>query len=359
MWLPVLRHLLPQPNGTAAAVATGAKAAVDAAAASSSYTDTFSVASEKQGAEFHLINLRGHGGRAAPPSGNGAHCVADATADVLAFVDSLSRGVGGTTTTATATGGGAAAATTLIGVGHSLGASALLNAELERPGTFDYLVVIEPVLGPAGDTAAMQQIYAEHSVGPGSMSERTRNRRAVWDSPATARVHFGRGMCRGWDDEALDMYVKHGTKRLQHGAEGGSTGSGDASGTPRDGAAVTLQCTPAYESGIYTKIPWNIARDAAQIQAKVLFLAAANSKHLLMLRGGGDVSLTAMYNEIAETMPNASVQEMPEGTHFLVQEFPADVAHTVDQLLHSVSGDAGGSVASATALASGAPTSRL
>ena len=86
VWLPVLNHLF---TTTADDDDAAAAAAVDAAAAASTYTDTFSVDSSKYNAELHLINFRGHGGRAAPASNDGGNWKADTTADVLAFVDQL------------------------------------------------------------------------------------------------------------------------------------------------------------------------------------------------------------------------------------------------------------------------------
>lgn len=117
-----------------------------------------------------------------------------------------------------AAGGG----TSLIGVGHSSGGTALLMAELLRPGTFAALILVEPVVFPPPHARD-----ADSPLAAGAL-----RRKASFPSRRAALENFrGRGPFAGWDERALEAYVDGGTRR--------------------QGGALALKCRPEVEAEFY------------------------------------------------------------------------------------------------------------
>jgi len=89
----------------------------------------------------------------------------------------------------------------LVGVGHSMGGAGLTFAELERPGTFDHLILYEPILRPPG----------EQPSGVSPMVTGTLKRRCKWSSRDEARSYLAqRGFYKAIDSRVLDAFVAHG-----------------------------------------------------------------------------------------------------------------------------------------------------
>ena len=88
------------------------------------------------------------------------------------------------------------------GVGHSMGGTALVMAELARPGTFRGLVLFEPILFPPD---------VNRPEGPSPMIEAARRRRAVFASRDEAYENFaGKPPLDALTPEVLRAYVDHG-----------------------------------------------------------------------------------------------------------------------------------------------------
>ncbi len=165
------------------------------------------------------VDLRGHGASDRSPEGRyGWELFA---ADVLAVVDGLVDGLG----LARPPGG-------VAGVGHSAGATALLLAEADRPGTFSRLWAWEPIVSVPGSRLREQR--------SSEFAERARRRRSHFSSVGEARAHLeGRGMFSQFCPEAFEAFL-----------DGGLVPAGDGD--------VQLACRAEDEARAYAaaSAPW-------------------------------------------------------------------------------------------------------
>lgn len=150
-----------------------------------------------------LLDFRGHGLSGRPADGDyGWEAMG---ADAAAAADAIrARANAGD---AIGTGAGAIGASsddirTLYGFGHSMGANALVMAELARPGRFAGLFLYEPVIAEARSFLAG---------GQAMLVEAARRRREVFDDRAEARARYAaRPPLDALRADALDAYVQTG-----------------------------------------------------------------------------------------------------------------------------------------------------
>jgi pimeloyl-ACP methyl ester carboxylesterase len=181
-----------------------------------------------------------------------------------------------------------------IGLGHSSGATALLMAELLRPGSFRVLALVEPIVFPGPPFRAEEN----------PMSATALRRRATFATPDAALESFrGRGPFARWTEPALRAYVEGG---LRPAADGWA-----------------LKCDPATEAEFYRSATehgvWDRLGDVAS--PVVLVAGEASESHP-----------GPFIRHQAACLREARVEVVPEATHFVPMERPDAVAALVDAL---------------------------
>lgn len=178
-----------------------------------------------------------------------------------------------------------------VGVGHSMGGATLLMAELLRPGRFDALVVVEPIVFPPPYRRMEHMPLADQAL----------RRRDGFRSPmAIADSYRGRGPFAGWEPSVLDAYIAGGF-------------------VEREGR-WWLKCKPAIEAEVYRAATAHGLYDRLdEVHCPVLVLAGERSTTF-------DEAYVA---ELTGRMPNARYEIVDGASHFLPMESPRLVADRV------------------------------
>lgn len=236
-------------------------------------------------------DLRGHGCSGAPPGGDFAW--GGFALDVIASARLVTDEIAADETPRCerlADGG----RVQLLGIGHSVGATALLLAEASWPGTFSALYCYEPILVPAGE---------RRPVGtPNPLAEAARRRTATFSSRTAAadRYRSSRSLSH-LDPKVLAAYISHGF-------------------ADRPDGTVTLRCLPDHEALVYEN---GMASDAFDRLGEVRcpVTVAVGTRSLDRGRGSAPVVVAAL--------PDARLVEVEGLGHLGPLESPADVAASV------------------------------
>ena len=175
----------------------------------------------------------------------------------------------------------------ILGVGHSMGGTALTMAEIMAPGTFGALVLIEPMLFPP----PYQRAENELSVA-------VRKRRPSFASQDDARENFSsKPPFSTWQAGALEGYLGCGLESSEDGA-------------------IQLACTPEAEADVYEGATAHGAWERlGEVRIPVLILGGAESVPQPPDR----------VEAISRQFPRAGFEIIPGATHFLPMENPEAV----------------------------------
>lgn len=183
-----------------------------------------------------------------------------------------------------------------IAVGHSMGACALVMAQLADPERFRFLVLIEPIVFPG-----------PHQRLDHPLSEVAAKRKKTFESREGALQNFrSRSAFAGWHTDALAGYVGCGLV-----------------GEDR----VELACDPEVEADIYRASNDHSTWERLdEVDIPVLILSGAES----------DTIAPDFAKVQADRFVSAGVEVVPDAGHFLPMEKPALVADRVRRVAEAV-----------------------
>jgi pimeloyl-ACP methyl ester carboxylesterase len=235
---------------------------------------------ERLRAHFRLfaMDARGHGDSSKPPASAANYGWSRFGDDAGAVAEELVRRHG----------------PLAFGLGHSFGGTALALAAIERPGLFERLVLLDPIVPPS-DPALRERVSRGGALAAGA-----RRRRAVWESRAEARRKWaGRETFASWHPEALDLYVEEGL-------------------ADRDDGRVELKCPREVEATIFEN---NASVDVMELAGKL------ETPTIVVWASRGQFP-RQHFEQLAARMQRAEVCDAPTG-HFVPMEAPAFVADVV------------------------------
>ncbi|MBT8246744.1 MAG: alpha/beta hydrolase [Acidimicrobiia bacterium] len=185
-----------------------------------------------------------------------------------------------------------------VGVGHSMGAAALLMAEILAPGTFAAIIAIEPIVFPPP--------YEPIDHHP--LVQSANRRRPSFPSREAALENFAsKEVFSGWDRRALEAYV--------------------ACGLRADGEQWVLSCPPEYEAATFAAAPLHGAWDRlGDVTPPVLVVAGRDS----------DSHPAEFADAQADRLARGTLEIVDGSGHFLPMEQPGRVAAIIGQVISSI-----------------------
>ncbi|CAI5746350.1 unnamed protein product [Peronospora destructor] len=190
--------------------------------------------------------------------------------------------------------------TPLIGIGHSMGASALWNVETQYPGTFAGLILFEPVYGNL-----KSGVITNSDAITTFLVSITLRRESSWPSRAAAEEHLRNfNNFAAWDRESLEAYMKGAL------VEDKATNK------------TVLACSPPIEASLYChKLLHLNDHDLMQPQCKIFFHYGTRTK----------IFFPSIFKEISDKWPHIYTMENPiaNSSHVMVLEKPAESAQNI------------------------------
>lgn len=234
-------------------------------------------------ARLIAMDLRGHGAS----TKEGPFGWEQFGTDVAAFVKALDlRGV--------------------IGVGHSMGGHAVIQAAAQHPARFAKLLLVDPVVFSPAQCAAWSPGF------PSAERHPVARRRNAWRSPEEMFERFvRRHPFRLWRPDVLMDYCRHGLRAVDD--------------------AFVLACPPLVEASIYMGSGGHdIGEIIAALPHPVVVLRARAGRRE---PGTLDFSASPTWPELAAAFPHGRDVHLPDLTHFIPMQRPDLVAAHIRCLL--------------------------
>lgn len=192
-------------------------------------------------------------------------------------------------------------------LGHSLGGVVSALMVSQAPTRFNALVMLDPVLFTHKILwfKTLLNLVGKKERLP--MVQAALKRRSRWESAAAAKAALsGRGIYRGWREEALDAFIEHALKPL-------STGE------------VELRCAPRLEADIFASSPKGLWPALKRISIASRLIYGAQTYPFV-----GQAA-----QALARCNANVSTQVTPGG-HCFMQEYPEQAAKDVLSFLQAL-----------------------
>ncbi len=179
-----------------------------------------------------------------------------------------------------------------LGMGHSFGGTAMLMASATRPGLFERLLLLDPIVMPP--IGAITDSRREHGR---NLADGARKRRHVWPTRDEVRAKWkDKEMFTGWDPRVFELYLEEGFRNREDGQ-------------------VELKCPGDVEAAIFESgSRFDTMALAPGVASPVLILWAARGNFPRRL-----------YEMLGDRLVNGRVRDADTG-HFMPMEDPALVA---------------------------------
>ena len=186
----------------------------------------------------------------------------------------------------------------VVGVGHSMGGTVLVLAELLRPGTFTGLVLIEPVLLPPP--------FERNPYGP--LAQGAIRRRPVFDSrEELVETYLDKPLFQRWHPEVFEAYIDHGFREVPEG--------------------LALRCPREVEADLFSS--------GAESGAFARLDELSPPVHLIITDESGP--LGPSLEILPEVLPNVTTTYMAGQNHLVPMERPGLVAAEIADALGTFS----------------------
>ena len=226
----------------------------------------------------YAIDLRGHGASRAGPISDW-RLLANDIADFMA--QSKLRGT--------------------VGIGHSMGAHALLQLAADHPQAFSRLVLFDPVILAPEFYASSEPLYTADNPHPA-----IRRKRDFASAEAMIERFRARDPYDLFDAQVFEDYCRHGLVPAA------------------SGEGLELACTPEVEASGYASSRSNtpILQAARRVAVPVLVVRAQHT-------GLQDFKSSPTWPELASILPQGTDLHRPDMTHFHPFQDPADAARII------------------------------